>query len=228
MIAESLQNFENYSNFDLTNYFCFVILGYDKLKPYGFPIHGCICGFSRRILWLELDHSNNDPKITARFYLDTVEKLKGCPKIVRTDCGSENVIIAGMQCYFRAESSDEFSKEKAHQYGSSPANQRIEGWWSSFGKSRSSFWRNWFKDMVDAGILELGDEFDMKCLWFCYSKLLQKELENVKEHWNSHYIRKSRHDTVAGVPDILYFLPESVGFVDCVVAVPHDKIKQVQ
>ena len=133
-----------------------------------------------------------------------------------------------MQCYFRAESSDEFCKEKAHQYGSSPANQRIEGWWSSFGKSRSSFWINWFKDMVDAGILELGDEFDMKCLWFCYSRLLQKELENVKEHWNSHYIRKSRHDTVAGVPDILYFLPESVGFVDCVVAVPHDKIKQVQ
>ena len=93
---------------------------------------------------------------------------------------------------------------------------------------RSSFWINWYKDMVDAGILELGDEFDMKCLWFCYSRLLQKELENVKEHWNSHYIRKSRHDTVAGVPDILYFLPESVGFVDCVVAVPHDKIKQVQ
>lgn len=28
--------------------------GYDKLKPYGFPIHGCIDGFSRKILWLEV------------------------------------------------------------------------------------------------------------------------------------------------------------------------------
>ena len=28
--------------------------GYDKLKPYGFPIHGCIDGFSPRILWLEV------------------------------------------------------------------------------------------------------------------------------------------------------------------------------
>eukprot|EP00794_Sanderia_malayensis_P001193 gene1193-564_t len=28
--------------------------GYDKLKPYGFPIHGCIDGFSRRILWFQL------------------------------------------------------------------------------------------------------------------------------------------------------------------------------
>ena len=25
--------------------------GYDKLKPYGFPVHGCMDGFSRRILW---------------------------------------------------------------------------------------------------------------------------------------------------------------------------------
>ena len=28
--------------------------GYDKLKPYGFPVHGCIDGYSRKILWLYL------------------------------------------------------------------------------------------------------------------------------------------------------------------------------
>ena len=28
--------------------------GFDKLKPYGFPIHGCIDGFSRKLLWLEV------------------------------------------------------------------------------------------------------------------------------------------------------------------------------
>ena len=56
-------------------------LGYDKLKPYGFPIHGCICGYSRRIIWLELVKSNNNPKIPARLYLDAVEKVKGCPML---------------------------------------------------------------------------------------------------------------------------------------------------
>lgn len=29
--------------------FCWHIDGYDKLKPYGFPIHGCIDGFSRKL-----------------------------------------------------------------------------------------------------------------------------------------------------------------------------------
>eukprot|EP00111_Clytia_hemisphaerica_P004806 TCONS_00013816-protein len=39
--------------------------GYDKLKPYGLPIHGCIDGFSRKILWLKVCKSNNNPVIPA-------------------------------------------------------------------------------------------------------------------------------------------------------------------
>lgn len=37
--------------------------GYDKLKRYGFAIHGCIDGFSKRVIWLKVATSNNDPKI---------------------------------------------------------------------------------------------------------------------------------------------------------------------
>ena len=43
--------------------------GYDKLKPYGFPIHGAIDGWSRKIMWLKLARSNNLPEIPATFYL---------------------------------------------------------------------------------------------------------------------------------------------------------------
>ena len=35
--------------------------GYDKLKQFGFPIHGCIDGFSQRLLWLRYVKSNNNP-----------------------------------------------------------------------------------------------------------------------------------------------------------------------
>ena len=27
---------------------------YDKLKPYGFPIHGAVDGFSHRVMWLKI------------------------------------------------------------------------------------------------------------------------------------------------------------------------------
>lgn len=207
-------------------YFC--LLGYDKLKSYGFPIHGCICGYSRRIIWLEVDKSNNNPKVPAKFFLDAVQNVGGCPRIVRSDCGTENVLLAAIQCYFRNNGSDEFAAAKAHQYGSSPSNQQIEGWWSSFAQSRSNWWINFFKSMCESGVVELGNVFHMECLWFCFSQLIQNELDKVRDHWNSHYIRRSRHDTVAGVPDILYYLPEDSGAVDCLVPVSQAKIKEVE
>ena len=48
--------------------------GYDKLKSWGFPIHGAIDGFSRKILWLEVTHSNNSPNKIASYYAATVSK----------------------------------------------------------------------------------------------------------------------------------------------------------
>ena len=39
--------------------------GYDKLKPRGFAIHGAIDGYSRRIFWLHVSASNNNPSDIA-------------------------------------------------------------------------------------------------------------------------------------------------------------------
>lgn len=64
--------------------------GYDKLKPFGFPIHGAIDGFSRKILWLEVTRSNNSPHNNATYFLSTVNELKGCPRQLITDLGTEN------------------------------------------------------------------------------------------------------------------------------------------
>ena len=53
--------------------------GYDKLKPYGFCIHGAIDGYSRRILWLEVLNSNNLSGVIAKYYLDASANLGVCP-----------------------------------------------------------------------------------------------------------------------------------------------------
>ena len=75
--------------------------------------------------------SNNDPRVPVKLYLDTVQSLKGCLRIVRSHCGTENVTLAATQCSLRATHEDEYAAEKAHRYGSSPENQQIEGWWLS-------------------------------------------------------------------------------------------------
>ena len=43
--------------------FLWHIDGWDKLKSYGFDIHGCMDGFSRRLLWLEVGSTNKNPTI---------------------------------------------------------------------------------------------------------------------------------------------------------------------
>ena len=64
------------------------------LKPYGFPVHACIDGFSRRILWLKVCRTNNNPSVTAGFYLEYVHSVEGCPIVLRTDCRTENGTMA--------------------------------------------------------------------------------------------------------------------------------------
>ena len=102
-------------------HFCWHADGYDKLKPYGFPIHGCVDGFSRKILWIKVSRTNSDPVVPACLYIETVKKIGFCPQYVQTDCGTEHGILAGIQCSF-------LMSQDAHRCGSSQSNQRIENW----------------------------------------------------------------------------------------------------
>ncbi|KAJ7348735.1 hypothetical protein OS493_039373 [Desmophyllum pertusum] len=54
------------------------------------------------------------------------------------------------------------------------------------------------------------------------------DLDKVKEYWNSHRIRKSKHATVSGVPDMMYFLPEDFGHRDCLLPVSPDKLTEME
>ena len=155
---------------------------YDKLKPFGFPIHGAIDGYSRKIMWLEVARSNNNPEVVAAMYLDCVKGIAGCPMLLRTDCGSENGTMAAMQACFRQFQDDQFARDNSHKYGTSPANQRIECWWSFLRRGRTSWWIDLFKTMASDDEVDFGSELQRECLWFCYHKLIQEDLDHVKEY----------------------------------------------
>ena len=171
------------------------------------------------VLWLEVCKSNNSPIEPTKFYLDCVEEHGGCPLMTCTDYGTENCNIAALQSYFR-------SDEDAHKYGTSTRNQRIENWWSHFRKSCAHFWINFFKDQRDNSSIDLEQLLHRECLWFCFSGIVQSSLNRMKEYWNTHYIRPSRHDTIPGVPDILFYLPERSNGSNCLVPVSNDRITE--
>ncbi|XP_077863209.1 uncharacterized protein LOC144346068 [Saccoglossus kowalevskii] len=68
--------------------------GYDKLKPYGVCISGCIDGYSRKNLWVKAASTNSDPSVIAHYYLNCVDEITGCPLQIRTDPGTENGTVA--------------------------------------------------------------------------------------------------------------------------------------
>ena len=192
--------------------------GYDKLKPWGFPIHGAIDGFSRKVIWLNVTRSNNSPNNIASFYISTVQTYGGCPVELVNDLGTENGLAASMQCFFQ-------NNTDAHRYVPSPRNQRIESWWSHFSKSRSSWWREYFSNLESHNIYDPTLDIHKAALWFCFSNILQSDLDFVKEHWNSHLIRKSRFDTISGRPDVIFELPENYGAADCLKSVQRNDIQ---
>lgn len=53
--------------------------GYDKLKPFGLALSGCIDGFSRRLMWLVCGATNNNPAVIAHNYINCVKSLGVIP-----------------------------------------------------------------------------------------------------------------------------------------------------
>ena len=146
---------------------------YDKLKKsYGFCISGCIDGYSRKLLWLEVSRNSSDPAVIAGHYVNTVERFGGCPRILRVDRGTENVTMCNIQQWLRQNDDDAFADEKSVMFGRSTANQRIEQWWGYLRKHWSQFWMNIFKGLARDGYFT-GSWLDRNLLQFCFMRQIQ-------------------------------------------------------
>ena len=147
--------------------------GYDKLKPYGIAINGCVDGFSRYVLWLEAYNSNSNPTLIAGYFMKTVLLRSGCPVIVRADRGTENGHMEVMQKLMRCEQDGpDAAGSRSFIYGRSVANQRIESWWAMFRKQCSQHWINVFSELRDEGAFS-ADFLDKNLICFCFLKLVQ-------------------------------------------------------
>ncbi|XP_052677471.1 uncharacterized protein LOC128158591 isoform X2 [Crassostrea angulata] len=193
--------------------------GYDKLKPYGLSIHGCIDGYSRKIMWLRVGSSNNDPTVIARYYLRCVMECGGCPSLLQSDPGTENVLVGSLQSLF-------VNSEDGFKIVRSAFNQRIEAWWSMLRRRFTSWWIDFFRDLASFNSFEIGNENDIRCIRFCFSSLIQRELDEVKNTWNHHHISHSRQAVVPnGKPIILYNAPEVTGGKNCLKVVNEDDLQ---
>lgn len=137
---------------------------YDKLKQYGLCINGCIDGFSRKIIWLNVYKTSSNPRVVAGYYMEEVTLRQGCPKFVRADFGTENGHVAQMQLFMTGRDS--------FLYGRSTANQRIEMFWNFLRKQCCQFWIDTLLTLKNSGDFT-GDYLDINLIQFCFMKLIQ-------------------------------------------------------
>ena len=62
-----------------------------------------------------------------------------------------------------------------------------------------------FKDMVDGGSLDLSDKLHCECLWFCFSKLIQNELDQVN----------TGIAITSGFQNIIHHLAFLINYISC-------------
>ena len=165
-------------------YFVWHLDRHDKLKPFGFSIHGCIDGFSRCLIWLEVASSNKKPELIAKFYLDAVKSLEGIPLQIKADNRTEHSLTELMHLYLSALNGN---LEINHfSIITSPQNQRIESYSSVLQRDRSGWWRRFFQDLVDLELLNTDDPVVLGCLHYCFMGIIRDELNSVKEQWNKN------------------------------------------
>lgn len=192
--------------------FVWHIDGYDKIKPFKLAIHGAIDGFSRKVMWLRVAQTNNDPDVIAYYYLKTITKYNLLPTMLRSDLGTENVYVESLHIALRLEHNDKYSGYRSFTKGKSTSNQRIEAFWSQLRRQCMNFWMNFFKDMRDILLYLDSDPVHVECLCYCFGPLIQEQLTRMRKEWNRHKIRKQKNSNISGEkPNCMYYTPEVYG-----------------
>jgi Clr5 domain len=114
---------------------------YLKLAPYDIEVYAAINAYSRYIIWIYVGTSARTAVSVLRQYLDTVEMLGQHSRFIRSDHGTETVLLASAHYQLQRMIDSDIEFPACYLYGSSTTNQRIEAWWNQLTKGLLFRWR---------------------------------------------------------------------------------------
>ena len=200
--------------------------GHDKLKRYGFAVYGGMDGFSRKIVWLYIATTNNNPEVIAYYYLKSIEKFGFTATLIRADNGTEACIMEDCHKFLRYKHSDDFAGINSFLRGKSTHNQRIESYWRQFREKVGDFYINLFRSMEHENNLDVKSKLHIECLRFCFGELIQQEILWAKKEWNEHRVRNMiSRNKKGGIPNERFHWPEKFGAEDYKIPVNQEHVK---
>ena len=163
--------------------------GHHSLIRWKLVIHGCIDGFSRRIMFLKCS-SNNLAETVLTLFLEAIDNDGGLwPSRIRVDRGVENVLVCEAMVMARGEGRGSFIP------GSSTHNQRIERLWRDVYRCVCHMYYYVFYGMEMSGILNPEDSMHLFALHLVYLPRINHALDEYKEALNHHAVRTENNWT---------------------------------
>ena len=157
--------------------------GHHSLIRWKLVVHGCIDGFSRRILYLSCS-SNNLAETGLELFLDAILKDgERWPSRIRVDRGVENVLVCDAMVQARGEGRGSFIA------GPSTHNQRIERLWRDVYRCVCHLFYYVFYGMELSGILNTEDPLHILTLHLIYIPRINMALSELMAAFNHHGVR---------------------------------------
>ncbi|KAK7013506.1 Integrase catalytic domain-containing protein [Favolaschia claudopus] len=155
--------------------------GNEKLRPWGFYVHGCVDGHSRMIIYLVCCNNKRSATVEALF-MHTVS-IFGWPSRMRGDFGKENNGVERRMIIRWGEA------HRAYIRGRSTQNIRMERNWRDVRKDTLEFFREIFMYLQEINLLDMENPIHRVCLFVVFQPRIQRSLEETIASWNRHKLR---------------------------------------
>lgn len=146
-------------------------------------VHGCIDGFSRRVMYLFC--ANNNCASTVLTVFQNAASEFGWPSRARGDHGGENVDVASMMTEVRGDGRGSFIS------GPSTRNQRIERLWREVFRCTSFLFYCVFYALEDNGYLDISNDNHLAILHYVYLPRINYALQEFAGAFNLRPIPKT-------------------------------------
>ncbi|KAF8488655.1 hypothetical protein F5888DRAFT_1952455 [Russula emetica] len=194
---------------------------HDKWKRFGLYWHGCLDGFTGKILWLVVWWTNANPRFVCAQYLEAVRTFGGAPCVTQSDRGTENFDVACAHTHIRHMLDPSLSGSIQHQWMHGHSNVKPAQMWSRFRR----MWAPGFESLLQKGIsqqwyddVNVADRLVFRWLAIPW---LQKAADSYVYDHNTTRRRANRRKVLPNeVPDVMFENPEIVNALDFKIIVP--------